>query len=344
LVIHIDPEGSEESLTSPIKISGCHDGVVDVELPLPGFVSFSSSTDSRMISSTQNIRQSAASTDNCGSFQSTISGLCPSSWKEYDGLNINVAGWLKRFHEDFLLQAVRPYDELEADIRRAMSAEPTPSNVLAMMSDEDYVSGDQWYDVCTTLIADVKARSVKQLRLQRRSKSKKPARNNSCYSSVSTQSQMKPSTIDMEEQFIEEAVVEVDAVFIEAVDRVLARNNNLSKARSSAVSRGRNGRSASVQTNTPLRGCHRQSDLKQDHVERADETSLSEVPRAECSRLVLGALEEVVRSVTAERYSEDEHGDDVSITPNRHYRRSTNSENTLREGIRKWLSEVEESG
>lgn len=337
-------ETGEDSVTSPIKISGCHDGVVDVELPLPGFVSLSSSTESQMIAAAQNVRQSAASTDNCGSFQSTISGLCPTNWKEYDGLNINVAGWLKRFHEDFLLQAVSPYDELEADIKRAMSAEPTPANILALMSDDGYPTGGRWYDVCTTLIADVKGRTVKQLRLQRRIASKKPARNNSCYSSVSAQSQAK-ATIEMDEQFIEEAVVEVEDVFIEAVDRVLARNDHLSKSRQPAGNTGRKQRSASLQSNILLGGDpRRRSEVRHDYLDRVDDMSISEVPRAECSRLVLGALEQVVRSVTAERYSEDERGDDVSLTPNRHYRRGTNNENTLREGIRKWLSDVEESG
>ncbi|KAI5289419.1 hypothetical protein KEM54_003893 [Ascosphaera aggregata] len=403
---------SPESITSPIKISGCCDGVVDVELPLPGFVSLSPSTEAQMIPSYQKIRPSPASPDNCGSFQSNTSApLHTPIWKEYDGLNINVAGWLKRFHEDFLLQAVRPYEELENDIRRTMSAEPTPANIVAMMSDHDHANdGDDggesigvWYDVCVTLIADVKACSVKQLRLQRRMvrkvKKKQKERNNSCYSANSSHHPPLPTQLsaqptppmeleqavtEIEEQFIEESVVEVDDVFIEAVDRVLARNvppttsastSTTATAAATPGNRVSKGRSASGQSLTLFGGTggsgninrRRSIQLRLDENHASDRTdgdnmSITEVPRAECSRLVLGALEEVVRSVTAERYSEDEHGvDDVLLnatstptvaatattattTPYKSLsRKPTNQENTLREGIRKWLSEVEET-
>ncbi|KAL9062260.1 MAG: hypothetical protein Q9157_009082 [Trypethelium eluteriae] len=53
-----------------------------------------------------------------------------------------------------------------------------------------------------------------------------------------------------------------------------------------------------------------------------------EVPRQECRKMVLGALEQVARSVQAE--GKHRGGSNAAI------------DSTLREGVRKWLSEVEE--
>ncbi|KAJ6100784.1 hypothetical protein N7499_000414 [Penicillium canescens] len=58
--------------------------------------------------------------------------------------------------------------------------------------------------------------------------------------------------------------------------------------------------------------------------------------------MVLGALEEVVRIVTAEHCREDV--DSTLALADRERRRAlAGADNTLREGIRKWLLDVEEA-
>ncbi|KAI5307959.1 hypothetical protein KEM55_006942, partial [Ascosphaera atra] len=433
-----DSKSSSNQTTSPIKISNCEDGIVDVELPLPGFVSLSSSADSHLISPLRNHQQyrsrprasvtsittapeafcsnckSLEAGGNAGSMKSTTSNAwcCPSATtttsnmnpfaatpavvneymqKYYDELYINVAGWLKRFHEDFVLQAVRPYAELEADIRRAMSAEPTPGylqlNIVGQEEGGDSDKRDSWTDVCTTLIADARQFNVKQLRLQRRLR----ANSDPASSPAAT-------SLEIEERFLEEPVVEVDNTFVEAVDRVLARSGHsplmnsttapLGSTPPAATSTAHNRRNSAATTATGAgaRERHRSSTLYSinDRPSSADDrvplfnqqqatggiggtetpyTRLFEVPRGECSRLVLGALEEVVRSVTAERRSEEENAAGGIAIPSTTGpaptatkpaaeaatkgaaggKKGTSQENTLREGIRKWLSEVEDS-
>ncbi|KAF2459149.1 hypothetical protein BDY21DRAFT_384982 [Lineolata rhizophorae] len=102
---------------------------------------------------------------------------------------VSVAGWLSRFHPDFALQGVGPYAELEADVRRAMSAEPTPVAAMATGSalTEPRDRNDQrggapapapttattpaattkWVDVCSALIADARSFTIKRIRLRR---------------------------------------------------------------------------------------------------------------------------------------------------------------------------------
>ena len=67
-----------------------------------------------------------------------------------------------------------------------------------------------------------------------------------------------------------------------------------------------------------------------------------EVPRTECRKLVLGALEEVVRSVTAEHCREDVDGE-LGLADRERKRTLAGADNTLREGVRKWLLDVEEA-
>lgn len=58
-----------------------------------------------------------------------------------------------------------------------------------------------------------------------------------------------------------------------------------------------------------------------------------EIPHAECRQTVLGALEEVVKSVVEEKESTvDERASRVKREP----------DSTLREGVRKWLNEIED--
>ncbi|PWY82180.1 hypothetical protein BO70DRAFT_336528 [Aspergillus heteromorphus CBS 117.55] len=322
------------------------DGIVDVDLPLPGFVSLSSSGDSTL-ASPKKTRTSVTSVDAVASTHSSTSGF-PSAPRENDGPNMNVAGWLKTFHDDFLLQAVRPYTGLEADIRRAMQAEPISSQAVCLDAD----GSGRWVDVATTLVADARTFTVKRLRLRRkignaswrkRSPSVSPqpdtprhaptstsqitsffsqatgatAATAATTSSRSSDSEYTPN--EVEERLVEEHVMDLDSTLVDALERVLAQSGPSSMAHSRAPS--------------PRRREDKERDKDKDRErERERERERDErveVPRTECRKLVLSALEEVVRSVTADHCREDGEG--------------RREENALREGIRRWLLDVEEA-
>jgi hypothetical protein len=330
------------------------DGIVDVELPLPGFVSLSSSGDSTM-ASPKKTRTSVTSVDALASTHSSGSGLHHHQAKDNDGPNINVAGWLKNFHDDYLLQGVRPYSNLEADVKRAMQSEPTPNNAAALDTD----GSEKWVDVATTLIADVRTFSVKRLRLRRRitggnslkSPTSPPSLSNpgtprhfsggsistsqisgyfsSAMSSAKSFPRIRAEGLhfgEVEEKFTEEPVMDLDGTLVDALERVLAQSGPSSLAPTRAPS--------------PTRS-RKENDRAADTMTMRDDIPTVEAPRAECRRLVLGALEEVVRSVAAEHCREDDG--ELNLADRERKRLLTGADNTLREGVRKWLLDVEEA-
>lgn len=340
---------TSQARESPLKMSvRAEEGVVDVDLPLPGFLSLSSSDDST-IASPKKTRTSVTSMDILGSTHSSGSGF-HGPLKENDGPASHVAGWLRMFHEDFTLQAVRPYGALEADIKRAMQAEPSPHTP----STPDADGSGRWVDVATTLIADTRTSSIKRLRLRRKivvghngyAQSQTPpspagtlrsghARSASQYTASpagygkSSEGSLAFGGQDpsyAEEQFIEEPVMDLDAILVDAVERVLGQSGYSSIAHSRAPSPSRARRGEDKGQTTP----------------RGEESPAAEVPRAECRKMVLGALEEVVRVVTAEHCREDVDTE-LSAADRERRRGMAGADNTLREGIRKWLLDVEEA-
>lgn len=330
------------------------DGIVDVELPLPGFVSLSSSGESTM-ASPKKTRTSVTSIDALGSTHSSGSGFHNQS-KDNDGPNINVAGWLKTFHYDFLLQGVRPYPTLESDIKRAMQSEPTPNNAMTLDADES----ERWVDVATTLIADVRTFTVKRLRLRRRiagaSSEKSPmsprgiptppgaprhvsggsmstSQLSGYFSSAMSSALPSPKPRldgynigEVEERFVEEPVMDLDGTLVDALERVLAQSgpSSLAPTRAPSPSRSR-----------------KETDRTPEYMTMREDIPQLEAPRTECRRVVLGALEEIVRSVTAEHCREDEGG--LGLTERERKRLLSGVDNTLREGVRRWLLDVEEA-
>ncbi|CAG8043431.1 unnamed protein product [Penicillium salamii] len=342
---------SSQPRESPLKLSvRAQEGVVDVDLPLPGFMSLSSSGDST-IASPKKTRTSITSMDAVASTHSSGSGF-PGTMKDNDSPSAHVAGWLKSFHEDFSLQAVRPYASLEAEIKRAMRAEPSPYIPFTPGVD----GSEKWVDVATTLIADTRASTVKRLRLRRKitmghesgttHSPTSPANGKSRQSTGSASVSQFTSFFSghdkspggttstehgqsfVEERFTEEPVMDLDGVLVDAVERVL----------------GQSGYSSLVQSRAPSPNRARKAEDKdKSHPARPDEVlSPPEVPRGECRKMVLGALEEVVRLVTAEHCREDVESA-AGLADRERKRALSGADNTLREGIRKWLLDVEEA-
>lgn len=348
---------TEHIKESPLKLSvQGDDGVVDVDLPLRGFLSLSSSNDST-IASPKKARTSITSMDASGSMHSSFSNM-NSGLRDGEGSNLNVAGWLKNFHEDFLLQAVRPYHGIDADVKRAMLGESYSHTSAVGMEPESVNVTDRWVEVASTIIADTRTFTVKRLRLLRRGTINYAASLGSAGAStpplptprqmpdVSSTSHLtgffngrqKNSNAaltdlidpnDTEYKFIEEPVMDVDGTLVDAVERVLIQSGQSSLAHSRSTSPHRNGRSDE---------------------RSADETPhvhAVEVPRNECRKTVLGALEEVARSVTEIHCREEGDAEFMGgdETPDKDGKRRLTAiqDNTLREGVRKWLLEIEEA-
>jgi hypothetical protein len=132
---------------SPVKTSVNDDGVIDIDVPLPDFLTSSFGS---VISSP------------CSS--GYLSGLGPGleGFEHYtrcEDSPLNVGGWLPRYHPDFTLQAIPPQERLEEEIKASMRAEPTPAH--------DLHGESQWVDVSSALIADTTSFTIKRIRYRR---------------------------------------------------------------------------------------------------------------------------------------------------------------------------------
>ena len=350
---------------SPVKSSmklsvNERDGVIDVDV---GLSSFGSPMQSPLLAGFASTSSLEASSYGQTSFYS----CAPVDTDQ----PVNVAGWLKHFHEDFALQAVRQYDDLETEIKSAMSSEPTPMTAAVLPALENS-SKDRWVDVCSTLIADAQSFSIKRLRLRRRVRLiPVPSPSVITPGTVSTSSRYHhnystsaqsllpggpaiPMTEHhLEEQFSEESVMDLDGTLVDAVERVLAHsstrassvasvgssrsNSKRGKAKSKDV-RHHDAKRAGVESQAPSTEdsmiTPTQPTVSDGNTKHSNATATAavneslEVPRQECRRMVLGALEQVAKSVQAE----GKHRGAPSAA----------IDSTLREGVRKWLTEVEE--
>jgi Folliculin-interacting protein N-terminus len=340
------------------------DGIVDVDLPLRGFLSLSSSNDST-IASPKKARTSITSMDAGGSIHSSFSNI-NSNLRDGDGPTLHVAGWLKNFHEDFLLQAVRPYHGIEADVKRAMLAESHLHVSTAGVDGENVNVNDGWLEVASTLIADTRTFTVKRLRLLRRGVANyatnltntdattpspvtpRPAPDNPSsathlagfFSNGRPQKNSAAALADLvdpndtEYKFVEEPVMDVDGTLVDAVERVLIQSGQSSLAHSRAPSPHRNSRFDERSSDDTASAHHA-------HFHAV------EVPRNECRKTVLGALEEIARSVMEVHCRDDGDvdfvGGDDSTDKDGRRRNTIIQDNALREGVRKWLLDVEEA-
>ncbi|KAF8463484.1 hypothetical protein BDZ91DRAFT_825315 [Kalaharituber pfeilii] len=241
---------------------------------------------------------------------------------------MNVAGWMEdeRFHPDFSLQAVKPYADLETDIKRSMSAEPTPSQPT-VTSEKD---SNGWIEVCSVLLIDTRTYTIKRLKLKRRKKLSSFMTDGTCATvtpntpltakfepAIHTQQQQHmpppPCTVpeegEIEELFEEEWVMDMDDTLATAVERTIGVDSDFS-SRAPNNKGGKPPRSAlgkePVPPSTP------------------DSTTNHKVLASDCKGLILGALEEVVKRCTTGRSS------------------AGFVENVLTEGVVRWLNDVED--
>ncbi|TEY30144.1 hypothetical protein BOTCAL_0891g00010 [Botryotinia calthae] len=313
-----DPSGAYES---PVKTTIADDGAIEIDVPLPDYLAF----------------ETAVSSPSSSGYLSTpglnngLEGFEHYSRAGPDSdTTINVDGYLSRYHPDFALQAVPSHSDLIAEIKESMRAEPTP--VITSTPHTEDGRADRWVDISSALVADTTNFTITHIRYRRLVKLKEnvdpvtPAISTSLeskYGNVYSAVLLTPSLEvydDHEDQFIEDQLVSMDDTLIEAVERIIAQSGQVSKQSSACSSRSASRR--------PVMGRERSnSDTKTVPEVR---TNL-EVPRNECKKMVLSALEEIVKEVAESREE----------TVGNHRLEGREKESFLREGVRTWLGTVE---
>ena len=321
----------------PVKLSiDESDGVIDVDIPMSNSYasSYASSLNSPIGSQT-----AASSFNDRGPLHTRPQMLDPTSTGSEPA--IDIAGWLKKYHQDFALQAVRPYNALKEEIKRSMRAEPYHPSPPTNSTEDDATPSQKWTDVCTTLIADTTNFSVTRLCLQRRAIGKRP-----------TSALEEPMHEAEIERIHESHIMDLDGTLIDAVERVLVQSGHSSRVPSRAPSPSRfnathHRHPSTGRTNSPKSPNAHHSP----RVPASGSSPSLEVPRSECRKMVLGALEQVAMSVSAELEQGHKGGGggngetDGDVEGRRRGSRAGGMpDSSLREGVRRWLGDVAASG
>ena len=324
-----DPTGAFES---PVKTSITEDGVIDIDVPLPEYLSFDTAVSSP---------SSSGYLSNPG-FANGMDGFEHHSRSGPEAeTTLNVGGWLPRYHPDFALQAVPTNPDLIAEIKASMRSEPTP--FLANTPHAEHGNADRWVDISSALVADTTNFTITHIRYMRLIKLKDnidtatPSVTHSTesrYGNVYTAAQITPNPDlydgHIEEKFVEEQLVSMDDTLIEAVERIIAQSGQASKNSSPCSSRSasRKGGAGRDRSNSDAKP-HGTTGVFGNHLE---------VPRNECKKMVLSALEEIVREVAESRSIEEGEGHEQRKERGRG---AFERESFLREGVRCWLGNVE---
>ncbi|KAG0652828.1 hypothetical protein D0Z07_0621 [Hyphodiscus hymeniophilus] len=335
-----DPNGAFES---PVKTS-INDGFIDIDVPLPEYLHFETA-----VSSPSSSGYSLGTPGLGWGFGNGMEGFEHYSRTGPDTeTTLNVGGWLPRYHPDFALQAIPKQDNLMEELKASMRAEPTPALSSTPQQDPREASG-RWIDICSAVVADTTNFTIKHVRYRRLIKpisidqaaTPLPHALDSKYGNVYSTAALTPS-IDIneahvEESFVEEPIISMDETLIEAVERVTAQSGQCSKGTSICSSRspsrqGRNRERSNSDARIP--------GVAKDMGMAMNETTRLEVPRNECKKMVLTALEQIVRSVLDSR-ERGAHADEEGTTGV--IEREREKESFLREGVRAWLGSVEEA-
>lgn len=294
-----------------------YDGVIDVDLDLPGFLSAAS------LSPPAHPRLGFAGGSFEGSKGSTHSHHSASYnfGKPIEKDHINVGGYLRRHHQDFVLHAVRSYSDLLEDVKGTMRAELTPSDTLDRLQQDAVPS--VWVPVCSTLVADTRTFTIRRFTLRRQYDMKSL---NSVDAQLTTSGRM---LVLCHEEIVEEKVMDFDATLADAIEQML--NVSGSKSGLSAPPTRTHSRNVSLGSATSNRN------IRQDLASTA--SSGKRYIRADQQDLVVGALETVVHSVNkALNDAGTDKSPDLRMKQNMG---TSHQENALREGVKKWMIDVE---
>lgn len=304
------------------------DGVVDVELDLPGFFSASSPRPSRHQSLKSCPKLASFNRDGSDSICSLRSCVSKAG-KRSSSEHINVAGYLKRHHEDFVLHAVRPYRDLLDDIKRSMRSEPTPREVLEQVLQEAlHVS---WVTVCTTLVADTQPFTIRRLTLRRQYEVKSPESADG-RGRVAPSSSNLASTVLLAEEITDDHVMEFDTTLADAIEKAL--NVGAAGMASSAPATRAHSRNVSLSSSRGIPTSNTPSHATTAHPTRSDPVKIDQ------RNLVVGALEDIVRSVNDDLNNKSQHEEGVMKAGGKDHNKQ---DSVLREGVKRWMRNVEQT-
>ncbi|KAL2130961.1 hypothetical protein VTI74DRAFT_5724 [Chaetomium olivicolor] len=343
------PSGAFES---PVKTSiNIDDGVIDVDVPLPDFItSFESAVSS----------PSSSGYLSASGFGTGLDAFEQSFRFAADGdVSIHVAGWLQHYHPDFVLQALPPQQGLMEQIRASMRAEPTPQLPAGAQSPDDTTT-EKWIDVTSAIVADTTTFTITRIRYRRLVRLKPssgsdtrnpfpttPSTNNththgSGPATPAAVSNQPSYEAQLKEEFIEEPLVSFDDILVEAVERVIAAAGRGTETTSviSKVSSTSSSRSTSKRREREReRGRERSGSLSAGSDGAPGQGPVvaagTEVPRSQCKTVLLSALEDIIQDVIGEREQEQELGRREQRGAGRE------KESPLREAVRVWIESVD---
>ncbi|KAG6011162.1 hypothetical protein E4U43_008486 [Claviceps pusilla] len=302
---------------SAVKTSiNVEDGVINVDVPFPDYMTFFESAISSPSSS--GYLSTPALSNSLDTFEQTRFAI--------DGdLPLNAAGWLNCFHPDFALQALPPQDYLIADIKAAMRAEPTP----APISPQEDVATERWVDVSSVVVANTMSNTVSRIVYKRLVRSNAVLDGTTSTVGLNGQAIMTPSILpyetQLEEKWLEEPILYCDESLKHAVDRVICANSGYRKRNSTNSSQTRSdihvGLESGGTTHHALPETRRSAKL---------DWTTHNVPRIQCKTVILSALEDMVREAIENR----EAGDMGSTKDNRHNRQH---QSILRDAVQDWV-------
>ncbi|RFU74440.1 hypothetical protein TARUN_7804 [Trichoderma arundinaceum] len=305
-----DPTGAFES---PVKTSiNADDGVIDVDVPFPDYIA---SFESAISSPSSSGYLSTPGLPGLDSFEQTgrisIDGDLP----------LNAAGWLNRFHPDFVLQGLPPQEGLVEKVKAALQAEPTPAVIQSGVDD----ISERWVDVSSALVADTTTDSILRITYRRLVKPR-PTVEKPVVGSVVITPSVLPHETTLDEEFVEESVTVPDETLAEALEKVIHLIPDSSKEHSSASSQ------VHVDVLGPIDSGSTVPDTLSE-VTQIPEPPL-EIPRRQCKTVVLSALEDTIRDVI------DRRDDDDASTFGRKQQGPV-SESVLRDAVRQWASTLD---
>ncbi len=299
------------------------DGVIDVDVGIAGFMSWDGESGPISPPKSHPPSMSVQSLDGVSSMRSSLSRIL-GRVEASNGQSLNVAGFLKRYHEDFALQALRPYEELQEEVKQSMLRETTSlDGWIETAGCEEAAREGEWTEICSTLIADLRKSSVEHIILRCR-RTGRPA---SVAGQAASHGQL---TQNAQHQFIVEPVLESDTTLTEAIESILETSirygPGILEQNSSHQRTVSSSTTASKAVSTPpssLLAASTESRSRPRHL------------RTNCRQVVTEALEEVVKSVKGEMH-QDEGGRTIG-RDSRQGREEMPEENVLREGVRRWL-------
>lgn len=354
-----DPSGAFES---PVKTSiNMDDGVIDVDVPLPDFItSFESAVSS----------PSSSGYLSASGFGTGLDAFEQSGRFLNDGeVPLNVAGWLQHYHPDFVLQAVPAQHGLIEKVKASMRAEPTPPLPPGTEAAED--TTEKWVDVTSAVVADTTTFTITRIRYRRLVRLRpsldqhlaSPPTTTDANSSAPLAWANSPYDTHIKDEFIEEPVVNFDDVLVDAVERVIASGgtetvSKVSSASSSRSTSKRRERSNSVSTGSDARSQQNQPGLAAPAATPAPAQTQAqahhgihgallmpqEVPRSQCKTVLLSALEDIIHDVIREREQEQENGQGAHGSGSVAATTAREKDSPLREAVRGWIESVELSG